>query len=125
MRVLGMLTAGIAAALAGCAQVPAAKPGSDQRPQISFRFAADDARMQDARVVVDGADAGRLGDFADGRGALKVERGVRIIKVVTSAGVALDVRTHLGDGVTRPFTVREPAASPVPVPEPPDRRAAR
>jgi len=124
MRVLGMLTAAIAAALAGCAQVPAATPGVDPRPQITFRFAADDARMQDARVVVDGADAGRLGDFADGR-ALKVERGVRIIKVLTSAGVALDVRTHLGDGVTRPFSVREPAAPPVPAPEPPDRRAAR
>ena len=125
MRVLRMLTAAIAVALAGCAQLPAAEPGVDARPQVTFRFAADDARLSEARVLVDGADAGRLGDFVDGQGALRVERGVRIIKVVTSAGVALDVRTRLGAGITRPFTVREPTPAAEPALEPPDRRAAR
>ena len=127
MGVLRMLTAAVAVALAGCAQLPPAELGVDARPQVTFRFTADDARLSEARVLVDGADAGRLADFADGQGALRVERGVRIIKVVTSTGVALDVRTRLGEGITRPFTVREPIPSPEPAPaqEPPDRRAAR
>ena len=128
MSAKSLVLAAIASCLVGCAQSPVDKrAGVDARPQVTFRFAADDARLSEARILVDGADAGRLADFADGQGALRVERGVRIIKVVTSAGVVLDVRTRLGEGITRPFTVREPIPSPEPAPaqEPPDRRAAR
>ena len=93
---------------AGCVQYPTERQSVvDQRPQISFRFdAADAARLGEARVLVDGLDAGRLADFVDGRGSLRVLPGNHSIKVLSGNVVLLDERAYLGDGVARPFNVR-------------------
>lgn len=97
-----------AALFTGCVQYPTERQGVvDQRPQISFRLdPADLIRLGDARVMVDGLDAGRLGDFVDGAGALRVLPGTHTIRVVSGTLVLLDERTYLGDGIARAFTVK-------------------
>ena len=95
------------AALSGCVQYPTDRQSVvDLRPQISFRFDPTNARMIEARVMVDGLDAGRMGDFADGRGSLRVIAGSHLVRVTSGAEVLLDERVYVGDGVARPFTVK-------------------
>lgn len=93
---------------AGCVQYPTERQSVvDLRPQISFRFdPADSVRFGEARVLVDGLDSGRVADFADGKGALRVLPGSHQIRVVSSSGVLLDERAYIGDGVTRPFILK-------------------
>ena len=92
---------------AGCVQYPTERQSVvDLRPQISFRFDMADARMTSARVLVNGLDAGRLLDFADGRGALRVLAGSQVVRVVSGTEILLDERVYLGDGVARPFIVK-------------------
>lgn len=97
-----------ASLLLGCVQYPTERQTVvDQRPQISFRFdQADAARLGEARVLVDGLDAGRVADFVDGRSSLRVLPGSHTIRVVSGTVVLLDERAYLGDGVARPFNVR-------------------
>lgn len=91
----------------GCVQYPTEKQSVvDQRPQITFRFDPLDIRLVDARVLVDGLDSGRLGDFADGKGALRVLPGTHNIRVLLGAAVILEERAYIGDGVVRPFIVK-------------------
>ena len=95
------------AALTGCVQYPNDRQSVvDLRPQISFRFDPADVRLTEARVMVDGLDAGRMGDFADGRGSLRVIAGSHIVRVAHGAEVLLDERVYVGEGVARPFTVK-------------------
>lgn len=102
-----MLLASSLAALTGCVQYPTDRQSVvDLRPQISFRFDPADARMNEARVTVDGLDAGRMGDFVDGRGSLRVIAGSHVVRVTRGAEVLLDERVYVGDGVARPFTVK-------------------
>lgn len=91
-------------ALTACVQMPTEKQSVvDQRPQISFRF--NNEAIVDARVMVDELDAGRLGDFQDGKASLRVLPGTHVIKVVRGATVLLNERAYLADGVVRPFIV--------------------
>ena len=94
-------------ALVGCVQYPTERQSVvDLRPQISFRFDPADARMNEARVLVSGLDSGRLGDFMDGKGSLRVLSGMHSVQVVSGADVLLNERAYLGDGVARPFIVK-------------------
>jgi hypothetical protein len=105
--IAAILLAGSLAALTGCVQYPTDRQSVvDLRPQISFRFDPADARMSEARVMVDGLDAGRMGDFVDGRGSLRVIAGSHVVRVTSGAEVLLDERVYVGDGVARPFTVK-------------------
>lgn len=92
----------------GCVQYPTERQSVvDQRPQISFRYSIEDAiRLSNARVLVDGLDSGRVSDFSDGTGALRVLPGTHTIRVVNGETVILDERVYLGDGVARPFTIK-------------------
>lgn len=91
-------------ALAACVQLPTEKQSVvDQRPQISFRFT--DAALVDARVLVDELDAGRLGDFQDGKASLRILPGTHVIKVLRGGTLLLNERAYLADGVVRPFIV--------------------
>lgn len=93
--------------LTACVQYPTERQSVvDLRPQISFRFDAGDARLNEARVQVDGLDAGRLGDFVDGKGALRVLSGSHAVRVTSGADTLLNERAYLGDGVARPFNVK-------------------
>ena len=93
--------------LVGCVQYPTERQGVvDLRPQISFQFDPADARMNDARVLINGLDSGRLGDFMEGKGALRVLPGTHAVRVVSGSEVLLDERAYLGDGVARPFNVK-------------------
>jgi len=93
--------------LGGCVQYPTERQSVvDLRPQISFRFDPADARLNEARVLVDGLDSGRLGDFADGKGALRVLPGTHAVQIVSGTEVLLNERAYLGDGVARPFNVK-------------------
>lgn len=88
-------------ALGGCVQYPTERQGGvDHRPQISFRSAGD-APPVDARVLVDGLDAGRVGDFLDGQGALRVLPGSHVIQIVAGGRVVHEERIYLADGVSR------------------------
>lgn len=94
-------------ALIGCVQYPTERQSVvDLRPQISFRFDPADARMNEARVLVNGLDSGRLRDFRDGTGSLRVLPGTHTVRVVSGSDVLLDERAYLGDGVARPFIVK-------------------
>ena len=103
----GSLAACVLVVITGCVQYPTERQGVvDLRPQISFRFDQADARLNAARVLVDGLDAGRLGDFVDGQGALRVLSGLHVTRIVSGSDVLLNERTYLGDGVARPFIVK-------------------
>ena len=93
--------------LTACVQFPTERQSVvDMRPQLTFRFDAADIRMNEARVFVDALDAGRMGDFADGTGSLRVLPGTHIVKVVSGAEVLLEERAYVADGVVRPFVVK-------------------
>ena len=101
------LLAAVMAALVGCVQYPTERQSVvDLRPQISFQFDPADVRITEARVVVDGLDSGRLGDFADGKGSLRILPGTHSIRVVDGSKVLLEERFYIGDGVARPFVVK-------------------
>ena len=97
----------VLAGLSGCVQYPTERQSVvDLRPQISVRFDPADTRLNEARVLVNGLDTGRLADFVDGAGALRVLSGTHTIQVISGATVLLDERAYLGDGVARPFIVK-------------------
>jgi hypothetical protein len=90
--------------LTGCVQMPTEKQGvSDMRPQISF---VADRQYADAVVYVDNTQMGRVGDFIDGRSALRVLPGTHELRVVSGGSVLLDERFYIGDGVSRSFVIR-------------------
>jgi len=99
-----MLTA-MVAVLVGCTQFPTEKASvSDLRPQISFTF--QDGSISDARVLVDGLDVGRAGDFRDGKAALRVLPGNHVVSVVLGGRALIEQRVYLNDGVSRAFMVQ-------------------
>jgi hypothetical protein len=94
-------------ATVGCVQYPTERQSVvDLRPQVSFRFDVQDMRLLEARVLIDGVESGRLGDFVDGKGALRILPGTHSIQVVSGSEVLLTERAYLGDGVSRPFNVK-------------------
>ena len=94
-------------AITGCVQYPTERQSVvDLRPQISFQYDTTDPKMNDARVVVDGLEAGRLSDFLDGKGSLRVLSGTHSIQIVRGSEVILNERSYVGDGVARPFVVK-------------------
>ncbi len=91
----------------GCVQYPTERQSVvDLRPQITFRFDAANVALSEARVLVDGLDSGRMGDFVDGSGSLRVLPGTHVVQVVIGSDVLLNERVYIGDGVTRPFIVK-------------------
>lgn len=97
----------VMALTAGCVQYPTERQSVvDLRPQISFRFNPADSRMAQARVLVNGLDSGRMADFLDGTGALRVLPGTHIVQVLSGSEMLLNERAYIGDGVARPFTVK-------------------
>lgn len=101
-----LLAIGLTAQL-GCVQYATERQSVvDLRPQISFQFDLADARMNEARILVDGLDVGRMSDFADGKAALVVVPGTHAVRVVSGSDVLLDERAYIGDGVARPFIVK-------------------
>ncbi|HEX4511246.1 MAG TPA: hypothetical protein VH328_14245 [Burkholderiaceae bacterium] len=93
--------------ITACVQYPTeTRNVVDQRPLVSFRFDAADTHRADARVLVDGLDAGRVGDYAEGRGALRVLSGNHAIRVVDGDRVLLEERAYLGNGVSRTFALQ-------------------
>ena len=97
----------LVAVLVGCVQLPTEKAGiADMRPQISFRVANEDPSLQGARVYVNGLDAGQVGDYADGKAALRILPGRSTIKVTAGSRTVIDEQVYLGDGVGRTFLVK-------------------
>lgn len=97
---LAVLLAG--ATLAGCARMPTENQSVvDQRPQISFHLGSD--AQGAARVLVDRLDMGAAGDFAAGKGALRVLPGTHLVEVRLGSAVLLNERVYLADGVARSF----------------------
>jgi hypothetical protein len=111
MKAARMLKTAIAAAslaaMAACTQMPTEKQSIvDLRPQITFRVDQTDTRLQSARVLVDGLEAGRLMDLLDGKGALRVLPGTHVVQVASDAGLIFEERAYLADGAVRPFIVK-------------------
>ena len=91
------------AALAACVSHPTEKQGVvDQRPQISFRIGDADT---DARVIVDGLDMGRVGDFAENKAALRVLPGTHQLTVQAGKKVLVSEKFYVPDGVSRTFNL--------------------
>jgi len=89
--------------LAGCVSYPTEKQGVvDQRPQISLRVAAG---ASDARVLVDGLDMGRAGDFAEGKAALRILPGTHQLTVQDGRRVYVSEKFYVADGVSRTFNM--------------------
>lgn len=105
--VVSWLTACVVLTVTGCVQYPTERQSVvDLRPQISFRFDVADARLNEARVMVNGLDSGRLGDFVDGTGAMRVLPGTHTVQIISGSEVLFNERAYLGDGVVRPFNVK-------------------
>jgi hypothetical protein len=91
-------------ALGGCVQMPTGKQAVvDMRPQISF---VAEPGHRDARVFLDDAEVGRVGDYLDGAAALRVLPGTHVVRVVSGGGVLLDERFYIADGASRAFVIR-------------------
>ena len=89
-------------ALGACVQMPTETQSVvDQRPQISFQIGH--AGQQGARVLVDSLDMGAVGDYAAGKGALRVLPGTHVIEVRLGSQQLLNERVYLADGVSRAF----------------------
>lgn len=102
--ILGAVAALVLAGLAGCVQMPTERQGvADLRPQISF---VAEAHHGDALVFVDGAAVGKVGDYLDGRAALRVVPGTHEVRVVHGGQVLLQERFYVGDGVSKSFVIR-------------------
>lgn len=90
--------------MTACVQMPTEKQGvSDLRPQISF--VAEPAHY-DAMVFVDNIQMGRVGDYIDGKAALRILPGSHVLRVVAGGTVLLDEKFYVGDGVSRSFMLR-------------------
>lgn len=90
---------------AACTQLPTERQSvSDMRPQISFK--AESEFAQSARVVVDSLDMGSVGEFLEGKTAIRVLPGMHKLTVTAGATVLLDEKVYLGDGVSRSFIVK-------------------
>lgn len=88
--------------LGGCVQMPTETQSVvDQRPQIAFQIAHEDQRA--ARVLVDRLDMGAVGDYAAGKGALRVLPGTHLVEVTLGSQQLLNERVYLADGVSRSF----------------------
>ena len=90
--------------LAACVQYPTeSRTVVDQRPRIMFRVGANVHPSPEARVLVDGLDAGSLNSFVGSDSALRVSSGSHLIQVKDASGMLLEERVYLGDGVSRSF----------------------
>jgi len=88
--------------LSACVQMPTETQSVvDQRPQISFQIGNEG--QQAARVLVDRLDMGTVGDYAAGKGALRVLPGTHVVEVRLGAQQLLNERVYLADGVARTF----------------------
>lgn len=104
-----VVTAAVVAAAAllaaGCVQMPTEKASVvDLRPQLSFVI--DDERLVGARVLVNGLEVGRAGDFVNGKAALRILPGTNVIKVVDAGRTVLEERLYMADGVARSMTLK-------------------
>lgn len=89
----------------GCTQMPTEKQGvSDLRPQISFNVGDEQKRA--ARVIIDGLDMGRVGDYVSGTAALRVLPGSHVLRVTLNEQTIVEEKFYVGDGVSRTFTVK-------------------
>lgn len=106
MRMLSAAALAVAmTVVAGCVQMPTEKQGiADMRPSISFRTLAP--ASADARVLVDEVEAGRVGDYLEGKAALRLLPGTHLLRVVRGDEVLLNEKVYLGDGVNRVFIVK-------------------
>jgi hypothetical protein len=99
---------GVSICVVGCVQFPTEKQQVvDQRPQLSF--VVDDANVDasGARVFVDGLEVGKVGDFVQGRAAVRVLPGTHVVRVQSASGaVLLEQRIYLADGVSQALIVK-------------------
>jgi len=97
---------GIAAvAVSGCVQLPTEKHAIvDSRPSLMFR--AEGARAADGRVFVDNLEMGKVNEYVEGKGALRVLPGTHLVRVLSGADVLLEEKVYLGDGVSRSLIVK-------------------
>lgn len=108
-RIAPLLFVGAAAVgvapITGCVQLPTEKQAVvDTRPSLMFR--ADSGRAEGAQVFVDNLDMGRIDDYLEGEGALRVLPGTHLVRVVAGATVLLEEKLYLGDGVNRTLLVK-------------------
>ena len=91
--------------LTGCVQMPTERQGAvDMRPRIMFDV-SDAMGDTQARVLIDGLDAGPLSAFSNGAGALRLLSGNHLVQVTSGTRVVLDQRLYLADGTQRQLQV--------------------
>ncbi len=91
--------------LTACTQMPTERQGvTDLRPQLSFKY--EDDSVSNARILIDGLDMGSVGDYRDGKAALRVLSGNHNVRVVLDGRTLLEERVYAGDGVNRAILVK-------------------
>lgn len=92
------------AALTGCVQMPTEKQTiADMRPSISFKLTSDDTAK--ATVFVDGIEVGTVGNYLQGKDAVRILPGTHEIRVISNNKVLLHEKVYLSDGVNKTFIV--------------------
>lgn len=101
-----LLVAGIGiTTLTACTQMPTEKQGvTDLRPQLSFKLVADN--LENARVLIDGLDMGAVGDYQEGKAALRILPGNHLVRIDLNGRPIVEDKVYIGDGVSRTILVK-------------------
>lgn len=87
--------------LAGCVQMPTERQGAvDLRPRIGFSVSSG-SEAPNARVLIDGLDAGPLSSFQNDTGTLRILPGTHRVQVSDGRRVLFDDKVFLADGAHR------------------------
>jgi len=87
--------------LAGCVQMPTEHQGAvDLRPHIGFNVAPN-IGVSNARVLIDGLDAGPLSHYQNGAGTLRLLPGTHVVQVRDDTRLLFDDKVFLADGANR------------------------
>lgn len=100
-----ILFAALVASLAGCTQVPTEKQNVvDMRPRISFKSSDENALR--GKVFVDGLEVGTVGDYLDGKAAVRVLPGNHLVRVQLDGAAIHEEKIYVTEGVNRALIVK-------------------
>lgn len=105
MSSVRLLLAATVMLLAACTQMPTEKQNVvDMRPRLSFKVTNESSLG--ARVYVDDQDVGTMGDYVDGKAAVRVLPGNHLVRVQLDGATIHEERIFVSDGVNRALIVK-------------------
>lgn len=92
--------------LSACVQMPTHTSSTvDNRPQLSFIAASEQANLSEYTIWIDGLESGKASDFKVDEAALRVLPGSHLIELKKGDNVVLEETIYVGDGVTKKMVV--------------------